>query len=1021
MDRIYLPVWKQTFSVWIGISLFLIGSLASGAPTGGNVSAGSGTIDQAGNITTVIQNDQNLVINWQSFNIDADESVNFVQPHASAIVLNRVFGQDSSQIFGQMNARGQVFIVNPNGVLFSAGSQVSVGGLVASTLNISDADLLAGEYIFSRNGTTGSIVNQGALTASRGGYISLLGPSVRNEGFISATLGTALLAAGDKISLTLNKGSLLSYSIDQGSLQALAENKQLIQTEGGQVFLSARAANEFSTAVVNNTGIIKAHSLENRDGVIMLIADMQTGVVNVGGTLDASAPNGGNGGFIETSAAQVNIKNDFQITTAAVDGRFGTWLIDPQDYNVAASGGNITGAALSASLATTNVTLLSSSGSVAGSGNVNVNDAVAWSANTILTLTASNSVNIYADITATGNTAGLVINPHTANGGENPGMMGTFTLGKGAVVTLSGLNPSLSIEGFNYTVINSLGVSGSTTTTDLQGINGGLGLRYALGSNIDASATATWNAGAGFTPIGVFSGTFDGLGHTISNLTMNSIGEGGLFRSTSAAAVIRNVGLLGASINGALDSGTLVGINSATISNSYALGSVSATGLHFVGGLVGWNQSGSITNSYATVSVTGSSAGGLVGSNAGAISDSYATGNVTGSTRAGGLVGYNSGSISNTYATGPVAGVGVKGGLVENNAGTVTTSYWDNQTTGQSIGIAAGTNSGATALNTQQTMQMLSYTGYNIANTGDSGAVWRIYEGNTTPWLVSFLRPIRVIANNDSRIYSGVPYAGGNGITYSVPSPNPALSGILGAYGGTSQGAVNPGTYSVAATGLFSIQQGYDITYVPGTLTITPLITDVIPEVPLVPDPPSIIETPWDTPSDGPPLTLTNGGMDVPPKLNPPVVPPSVTAKPEPPPPAAPIKPPPTEADHLALSKKKQLKEGANILFDTDKSEPKNIPFLNEMADIAINGKMNITIFAHTDIVGSAEYNRKLSMRRAVRVKELLMARGVAANRIQIIGEGRESPAADNRTVEGRALNRRAVIKGIENENKDEN
>ncbi len=103
-------------------------------------------------------------------------------------------------------------------------------------------------------------------------------------------------------------------------------------------------------------------------------------------------------------------------------------------------------------------------------------------------------------------------------------------------------------------------------------------------------------------------------------------------------------------------------------------------------------------------------------------------------------------------------------------------------------------------------------------------------------------------------------------------------------------------------------------------------------------------------------------------------------------------------------------------MFDTDKSEPKNIPFLNKMADAAIDGKMKITIFAHTDIIGSAEYNRKLSLRRALRVKALLMARGVAADRIQIIGEGRGSPAADNKTVEGRSLNRRAVIKGIENE-----
>ena len=278
----------------ICIALFLIESLVYASPNGGNVSSCSGTIEQTGVITTVTQNNQNLIINWQSFGIGAGETVNFVQPTASAIVLNRVLGQDPSQIFGHLNANGQVFIINPNGVLFSAGSQVNVDGLVASTLNISDADFMAGQYTFSKNGSTGSVVNQCTLVSSRGGYIFLLSPEVRNEGFISATLGTALLAAGDKITLTLNNGSLLSYSIDQGSLKALAENKQLIQTDGGQVFVSARAANEFSTAVVNNTGILQARSLENRDGVIMLSGDMQVGEVNVGGTLDASAPSSRN-------------------------------------------------------------------------------------------------------------------------------------------------------------------------------------------------------------------------------------------------------------------------------------------------------------------------------------------------------------------------------------------------------------------------------------------------------------------------------------------------------------------------------------------------------------------------------------------------------------------------------------------------------------------------------------------------------------------------------------------------------
>ena len=171
------------------------------------------------------------------------------------------------------------------------------------------------------------------------------------------------------------------------------------------------------------------------------------------------------------------------------------------------------------------MSLQSSDGATAGSGNVNVNDAVAWNASTALTLTASNNVNINANITATGNTAALLIKPNTANGADTASGTGTYNLQSGMSITLSGTTPSLSIAGTSYTVINTLGVAGSTTGTDLQGINGGLPGHYALGSNINAAATASWNGGAGFTPIGTlatpFAGTFDGLGHVISNLTIN--------------------------------------------------------------------------------------------------------------------------------------------------------------------------------------------------------------------------------------------------------------------------------------------------------------------------------------------------------------------------------------------------------------------------------------------------------------------------------------------------------------------
>jgi len=204
-----------------------------------------------------------------------------------------------------------------------------VGGLVATTLNLSDADLLAGRYVFdsSSRSVDGAVVNKGSLTAAQGGYIALLAPEVRNEGVISATLGTALLAAGNKVTLNLNSGSLLGYSIDQGAINALADNKQLIQADGGQVFMSAKAADALSTAVVNNTGILQARTVQNVAGVIKLVGDMDHGTVNVDGTLDASAPSTGNGGFIETSAAHVKAADSARVTTLAANGLNGTLTI----------------------------------------------------------------------------------------------------------------------------------------------------------------------------------------------------------------------------------------------------------------------------------------------------------------------------------------------------------------------------------------------------------------------------------------------------------------------------------------------------------------------------------------------------------------------------------------------------------------------------------------------------------------------------------------------------------------------
>ena len=341
----------------------------------------------------------------------------------------------------------------------------------------------------------------------------------------------------------------------------------------------------------------------------------------------------------------------------------------------APTGGDITGATLSKELGTSSVTLESSQGSKPAYGNVNIDDAVSWSANTRLTLVASNNVDVNQNITATGNTAVLFIKPATANGTETENSAGTFDLQAGTSITLSGTNaglwimtptytlgtgaqinlPNVSptattalvIGGIDYTVINSLGAAGSMTGTDLQGIEGKLAGHYALGSNINAAPSASWNAGEGFTPIGSsttpFTGTFEGFGHLIGTLSIDrpSSNDVGLFGETSSRSVIQNVGLSSGIVSGAGAVGELVGQSGGVVNDSYATGSVAGSG-NQVGGLIGENA-GTVIESHATGSVSGvgNGVGGLVGENDHTITDSYATGKVTGSgLEVGGLVGW---------------------------------------------------------------------------------------------------------------------------------------------------------------------------------------------------------------------------------------------------------------------------------------------------------------------------------------------------------------------------------------------
>ena len=265
------------------------GLAATDQPTGGNVVSGTANISTpAAGVMQIEQSTQRAIISWDSFSIGPGAHVNFSQPNASSVALNRVVGGSASEIFGRLTANGQVFLTNPNGVLFAPGSSVQVGSLFATTLSISDQDFLAGTYRFHNSGGAGSVVNQGSIVTPNG-YAALAGPKVRNEGTIIAQRGTVALAAGDRVLLDMVGDRLINVAIEQAALNASIQNTATgtLEANGGRVLMTARTANALLDTVINNDGVIRANRLAEVDGEIVLDA-RPNGLVAGNGTFEAS-------------------------------------------------------------------------------------------------------------------------------------------------------------------------------------------------------------------------------------------------------------------------------------------------------------------------------------------------------------------------------------------------------------------------------------------------------------------------------------------------------------------------------------------------------------------------------------------------------------------------------------------------------------------------------------------------------------------------------------------------------------
>ncbi len=263
---------------------------------------------QGGQMT--VNNSSGAVLNWQSFSIGAGGGVHFQQPDAASRVLNRVVAPNPSRIFGSLTSNGEVWLVNPYGVLFGRDARVDVAGLVASTLNIANDDWRAGRARLTAGpGDAGAaLVNQGELRTVNGGRLMLVAGSggVRNDGLLAAPDGQAALAAGHAVELV--DSALPHIAVRVQAPQGEALNLGRIAVGSGRVDLAA--------AMVNQRGLVQADAIADNGGRIELRASERTTLAE--GSLTSAT--GKQGGEVHVLGAEVALLDGSTIDVSGMQG-----------------------------------------------------------------------------------------------------------------------------------------------------------------------------------------------------------------------------------------------------------------------------------------------------------------------------------------------------------------------------------------------------------------------------------------------------------------------------------------------------------------------------------------------------------------------------------------------------------------------------------------------------------------------------------------------------------------------------
>jgi len=332
------------------VSLLTPNILTAGGPTGGKVVGGQGTIEHNGSQTTIHQNSHRMAIDWETYNLTETERVQYHQPSASAVSLNRIYDQNPSQILGQIDANGIVFLVNPRGVFFGETATLNVGSLVASGLDIKTDDFMRGKYIFKAlEGTGGAVVNQGAIKAAAGGAVALLGKTVVNGGTIRVVRGRISLTSATEARITFDQNGYIGLGIstdvlkDKFGIDTAVLNTGRLEAEGEEILMTAKMKEDLWSTVVNHGDLVRATGVEYRDGGVFLVASGGNtgGNTKNTGTIDVSSTEPGHRGGDVTLRGD-NVNNSGTIKADAAQGDGGTITLESNDTTTLGGDGAIT-------------------------------------------------------------------------------------------------------------------------------------------------------------------------------------------------------------------------------------------------------------------------------------------------------------------------------------------------------------------------------------------------------------------------------------------------------------------------------------------------------------------------------------------------------------------------------------------------------------------------------------------------------------------------------------------------------